>query len=318
MSYLKRTAALLLACTMMIPAFSCGKSGSSTAEEESSSAENSSAEKDSSGAENDSSAAENDSNDGSSAENGNQSSNQAGIDIEEKYVVTDSNGQVNWVLNFNDNIPLNDDEDAANAIVTTLRGEDGQIYVPKTDINGTTVTQEGGSPATEVYTGTTLASEYKDPAYTPKFRNYMAMWLDISNREDYVFDGDLLEYKLDIAEDAPDGVYPIEFTLVDLGDYNGKGVGKVDTNAGFVCINMDEPEQNITIGDNMTLTVDTISAKPGDSAKLKVRIDNNTGIVAFRLMIRYDSNVISIKDAGAGKDLATVASLTARTIDDEA
>ncbi|MBR6107096.1 MAG: hypothetical protein IKQ39_03720 [Oscillospiraceae bacterium] len=318
MNNLKRTAALLLACTMMIPAFACGKNNSSSTGETEVSGESSAAESNAdNSSEGDSSAADSksDNSENSSEDSG---SNNAGLEVAEKYIVTDSNGQQNWVLNFNDNISVNNDEDAANAIVTTLRGDDGTIYVPKTDINGTTVTQEGGSPATELYTGTTLASKYEEPTYTPKFRNYMALWLDISERKDFVFDGDLLEYQLEIADDAPKGVYPIEFTLVDISDFEGKGLGTIDTNPGFVCVNMDEPEQNITLSDNVTLTIDTISAKPGETAKLKVKIDNNTGIVAFRLMIRYDSNVITIKKSGAGKDLASFASLTARTIDDEA
>ncbi len=311
MNYLKRTAALLLACSMMVPAFACGKS-SETSKQESGS-ESSQAENNSKPEESNSKGESSNADSGSSDEPDAQEL----LGFDEEHMVTDQKGGQNFVLNFNDNIAGQNGEDAANAIVTTLRGDDGKIYVPKTDINGTTVTKDGGEIVTEAYTGTTLASAYAEPTYKPAFRNYLAMWLDISQRENYVFDGDLLEYEMEIAEDAPDGVYPIEFTLVDIGDYEGKGVGTVDTNAGFVCINMDEPKQEINLGSNMTLTAETVSAKPGDTTKLKVKIDNNSGIVAFRLMIRYDSNVISIKKAGAGADLASRARLTARTIDEE-
>ncbi|MBR3267119.1 MAG: hypothetical protein IKI58_00060 [Oscillospiraceae bacterium] len=283
MNTLKRYAALLLAGSMLLPAFACSKGK----------------------------------NDSSSSAGDSSSSSDFAQMFDEKNMVTDANGAPNFMLDFNDNIAGVNDEDAINAIVTTIRGDDGKIYVPRTDINGTTVTQADGKPVTDVYTGTTLATTYASPDYVPKFRNYMALWLDISKGENFVFDGNLLEYEMEIAQDAPSGVYPIEFTLIDMGDYDGKGFKQVDWNPGYVCINADEPTRNDVDNGNLTLTAETISAKPGETARMKVKITNNTGIVAFRIMIRFDSNVISIKNAGAGKDLASFATLTARTIDDQ-
>ena len=315
MNTLKRTAAVLLAGTMLLPAFAC--SGNDSSKNEQSGNSSSSEAKNNSSADNSSNAdSKNDNNSNADSKNDNSKADNP-LPIDEKALVTDANGAPNYALHFDDNVKVQNDEDAANAIVTTLRGEDGEIYVPRTDINGTTVTQEDGNPVTDVYTGTTLASEYAEKTYTPKFRNYMAFWLDISKRDNYVFDGDLLEYDLRIAEDAPDGKYPIEFTLTDMSDYYGKGVGTIDTIPGFVCVNREAPEQKVELSDNLTLTVESVSVKPGDKARLKMKIANNKGIAGFRIMIRYDSNVITIKKAGAGGELAESASLTAHPIDEE-
>ncbi|MBQ8920577.1 MAG: hypothetical protein IJ060_00230 [Oscillospiraceae bacterium] len=315
MNSAKRYLAVMLAGMMLLPAFACSKneddesSGSNTSESgEAADSSGNSGESGESGSGNDQN---------SSAESQDSAEMMSEIMGGDNAIVTatDEDGKIsiNYVVNFNDNIP-DSEEDAANAIVTTIRGDDGKIYVPRTDINGTTITQADGSPQTDVYTGTTLPTTYESPTYVPAFRNYMAMWLDISNKEDFVFDGDLLEYELEIAQDAPSGVYPIEFTLLELGDYDGKGFAQIDQNPGYVCINHDAPAQTLVDNGNPTLTIDTVSVNPGDTTRLKMKITNNTGIVAFRIMIRYDSNVIKIKDAGSGRDLASYATLTARQI----
>jgi len=300
MNTVKRYLAVMLSGMMLLPAFACSKNDdSSGGNTESSQASDESGNQNESSAEN----------------SGNDSKDNK--ELLDQLMGEDSafvQGEDGKTINYKVHPVEIPDEDAANAIVTTIRGEDGKIYVPRTDINHQTVTEANGNPQTDVYTGTTLASSYESPSYTPAFRNYMTMWLDISNKADFVFDGDLMEYELEIADDAPSGVYPIEFTKLELSNYDAKGYPQIDKNAGFVCINHDAPEVELVDNGNPTLTIETISAKPGEKARLKMKIKNNPGIVAFRIMIRFDSNVMKITDVGSGKDLASYATLTARQI----
>ena len=67
----------------------------------------------------------------------------------------------------------------------------------------------------------------------------------------------------------------------------------------------------------MTLSAENISVKPGDTARMNIRIDNNPGIVAFVVRVHYDENIVTIKKAAAGSDLGKRARLTTNTLDDD-
>ena len=66
----------------------------------------------------------------------------------------------------------------------------------------------------------------------------------------------------------------------------------------------------------MTLTPETVTAKPGETVRMNLRVDNNPGLVAFVIRMHYDDNAIIINDAGAGSDLGKHAKLTTNTLDD--
>ena len=180
----KKIAAAVIAGAMMIPAFACSHGTSTTdSKSESSSAEGS-----------------------SGAESGADSGDTPDITVQ-----TDEQGMIQQPLDFADVPPESnaggEEQPGDNFIVTTLRGEDGKAYVAKTDINGTTVTEEGGAAVTELYTGTTLATTYAEASYTPAYKNHQAFFLDMSKKADFVFDGELLQYQIEIPKDAKDGIW---------------------------------------------------------------------------------------------------------------
>ena len=297
----KRILAALLAAAMPIPAFSCGEKsdggdGSSvvnSADESGDSAGNSEGD--------------------SKPSDGN---NGGGQDASlEDGVVIDPQGGQNYKLVF-EQPEVEEDE----SIVSTKRAEDGSVYIAKTDINGATVTEANGEAATELYTGETNAAVY-EKGYTPSIKTYQAYWLDISERKDYVFDGNLLEFEIKVKEDTPDGIYPVEVYFADLSNYSGnmdENAEKLDNikfRPGYICINTEQPEIP-ALGNDITLTPDTISAKPGDTVRMNLRVDNNPGLVAFVIRMHYDANAFKIGKAGAGSDLGERAKLTARTMDE--
>lgn len=306
----KRILAAMLAAAMTLPAFACGEkidrgddstSQSSDSAEVNSGGENGSGE---SGAENGGE---------SKAENGN--ANNGGDESSDDGVIIGEYGEQNHKLVFEQ--PTVVDEEP---VVSTKYAADGKIYIAKTDINGAAVTEAGGSEVTELYTGETNAASYT-PGYTPSIKTYQAYWLDISKRKDFVFDGNLLEFEVKVKENTPDGVYPVEVYFADLSNYsantdeNAAKLSAVKFIPGYVCVNSDQPEQP-KVGSDMMLTPETVSAKPGETVRMNVRVDNNPGIVAFVIRLHYDENAISIENAGAGSDLGGRATLTARTLDE--
>jgi len=278
----KQFAALLLACMMVLPAFSCTHSNSN--------AEGSTA--DASGADPSSLA-------------------------DDLGVTTDDDGLIVVEPTFVDDVVEESDlaSDPENFIVTTLRGDDGTAYVAQTDINGTTVTDQEGAAVTEVYTGTTLATTYvteSGSTYTPAYKNFQAFWLDMSQKADFVFDGELLVLEMEISEDAVDGVYPVQFYYADVANWDAKTLSDVTMNAGYICVNCDEPEVDQPTGSGLTINPGVVSGSQGDTVKLSINIANNPGFVGFRLRLRYDSNAFKIVDQYVGEALEPYAGVSGK------
>ncbi len=232
--------------------------------------------------------------------------------LEQSGVSTDSDGMISFDLTLTPNPDLQP-EQTTSPVVTTTVDDQGGIFVNKTDINGTTVTEQDGKPATEVYTGTTLATSYAEQNYQPKDQNYQALWLDMSKKADYVFDGQFLVFNAKIADNAPDGIYPITIFHTDFANYDASSL-QVTSNVGYVCVNATAPAVEKTIGSGLTVSANTVSGKPGDTVQIIFELDNNPGFVGFNFMFKYDGNAISIIDGGAGKDFATRANLTAHEL----
>lgn len=232
--------------------------------------------------------------------------------LEQSGVSTDSNGMINFDLTLKPNPTLQSDQTTEPAVTTTINDK-GEIFVNQTDINGTTITVEGGAPATEVYTGTTLATSYAQPDYQPSEQKYQALWLDMSKGKDFVFDGQFLVFDATISADAPDGIYPINIFHTDFANYDAVSL-PVTSNVGYVCVNADAPTVEKTIGESLTVSANTVTGKPGDTVQIIFELDNNPGFVGFNFMFSYDGNAITITDGGAGSDFATRASLTAHEI----
>lgn len=297
MNKMKRLTAALLAAVVVLPVTACG-------------------EKISNNSKADNSAADNQTPGGNDAADPNGGNAEVNPDVKmfDENVVVGDDGSQNQALSFSQNF---NDNSAANA---PFRGEDGNYYVAKTDINGNVAVNGNGETQTEIY---------KDPGkmdyqlnYTPDIKSYQALWLDISQKEDYVFDGNLLEYEVKVADNAPDGIYPVEVYYTDFSNYSANTdentpiLHDVDSIKGYICVNKDAPEAEKP-GDKMTISAESISVKPGDTARFNVRLDNNPGIVAFVVRLHYDGNIITINKAAAGSELGKRARLTTNMLDNE-
>ena len=303
MNKMKRLTAALLAAMVVLPVTACGTKISNSSKTDSSASDSQNA-----GNQNGGNAGDADGNGGENAVPKEE------LQMFDENTVVDSDGGQNQKLTFSENFKDNAQVNAP------FRGEDGNYYVAKTDINGNVAVNGNGEAQTEVVKDTGKM-EYQ-LNYTPDIKSYQALWLDISQKADYVFDGNLLEYEVKVADDAPDGVYPVEIYYADLSNYsanqddNAAILKNVETVKGYICVNKDAPEAE-TIGDKMTLSVESIAVKPGDTARFNVRVDNNPGIVAFVVRLHYDNNIVTINKAAAGSELGKRARLTTNLLDDE-
>lgn len=284
MNITKKAVALLLVSAMTLPCFSCAhadSNSSSTAE----SKENS------------------ESSEGVLPVVDNDSMPEiSGVEVNEEGVKVE--------LEMND---IGQDEELP--IVTTIRGQDGKIYVPQTDINGTTVTEEGGSVATVLYTGTTLASSYANPDYQALYKSYQSLWVDTSKKKDFVFDGDFLVFDIEIKADAPDGVYPIEFYHLDIANYDAKSLD-VKSNVGYVCVGDAQIPTSQTTSDGFVLTPVSVKGKAGETVQVVIKAENNPGFCGFNLLFSYDANAMNVVSGGAGADFSSKAELTAHNVNE--
>lgn len=304
MNKLKRLTAALLAAVVILPVTACGEKITNN-----STADNSAGDNQTPG---DSGNAADPN--GGNADNGDSAEVNPDVQMFDENVVVGDDGSQNQALSFSQNFKDNEKVNAP------FRGEDGNYYVAKTDINGNAAVDGNGETQTDVYKDTGKM-EYQ-LNYTPSIKSYQALWLDISQKSDFVFDGNLLEYEVKVADDAPDGIYPVEVYYTDFSNYsantddNAAKLRDVDMIKGYICINKDAPEAEKP-GDKMTISAESISVMPGDTARFNVRLDNNPGIVAFVVRLHYDSNIITINKAAAGSELGRRARLTTNMLDDE-
>lgn len=239
-----------------------------------------------------------------------ESSSSKSIDVEDPHIHEDSDGMIGYDLSLGEII---DDEFEEVPAVTTVTGDDGKSYVNQTDINGTTVTEKGGAAVTVEYTGTTLATSYAEKNYVPQMKSFQALWLDMSKRSNFKFNGEFLVYDIAVSKDAPDGVYPIEFYHLDVANYNAETLDAT-AEVGYVVVgDATAPELEKVNATGLHFTPGVVSIKQGETGSMILKVENNPGFVGFDLRFRYDANAMEIQSGGAGKDFSSNASLEAHS-----
>lgn len=148
--------------------------------------------------------------------------------------------------------------------------------------------------------GDKIPKDYK-PAQDAEY----VMWLDISEKKDFVFNGETVTLTMNIKKDAPDGVYPIVINS-DLSDVNGNPVRADKDISGSICINSDPEPFDADSTDDFVFYGDSVSCKPGDTVNFNINIANNPGLAAFALYMYYDSNAIEILYAEAAGEFEKI------------
>lgn len=134
--------------------------------------------------------------------------------------------------------------------------------------------------------------------YFAKSRYATFLWMseDTSNK---VESGAMVELSVKVLDDAKAGDYPIEFNYVELYNSDNDEVPFTVQN-GTVTVGkaLSVTEQGAaTSGVNYRL--DNATAQPGDVVKLKVHLDNNTGIAVTRVELKYDNKALEVQSINA-------------------
>lgn len=217
-------------------------------------------------------------------------------------VVTDENGNVVTQIVVDNG----DDNSNNNGSTTTASG--GQT----TDKQGNTVTDEQGNPVTNA--GVTVTDDGGNSSnsgnddnqnlYFAKNRYSTFLWMseDTSNKCE---SGVVVEVAVKVLDDAQSGEYPIEFNYVELYDTNNNEVPFTVQNGTVTVGQASSVSEQGAASSGVNYRLDNATAQPGDVVKLKVHLDNNTGIAVTRVELKYDNKALevqSISSSGAFAD----------------
>lgn len=169
-------------------------------------------------------------------------------------------------------------------------------------------TEAGAPDATEETVGAELettptAAPQEEPAnnYKPAYDTCKAYWLDMSNKGDYVFNGEFLTFSFELKQDIPDGSYPITISKTDIASWEEVRYYP-DIINGEIAVNTNLGEQKDMPGDKFALKVNSVEAQQGQTVTVTIDLANNPGFCGFVIDVQYDSNAMTIVKAGGGKD----------------
>ena len=118
---------------------------------------------------------------------------------------------------------------------------------------------------------------------------YVLMWEDGLATENHTADGTLATLTFSVAENARSGDTEISVTAdsdstlnVDLEHV------QPNTQNGIVTITDTVPHENTVV------SVDSVTAAAGTQIKVPIRIQNNPGLVAMRLLVSYDTSILTL------------------------
>lgn len=128
-----------------------------------------------------------------------------------------------------------------------------------------------------------------------------AWWMDISKKEDYIFNGEYLVAEFKIKDGTADGIYPITLDWLDFANWDSKTV-KFTGIDGAVIVGGEATENKFNDDDTPQIMVQNVSGKAGDTVKVSINVQNNPGVVANILRFSYNSDVLEYVGGGEGAD----------------
>ena len=185
-----------------------------------------------------------------------------------------------------------------------------------TNDKGEVQTDANGNAETKAVSGNGNGSangnggSVSDPNYVPKTTIAKTYWLDMTKSENYVFDGEFLVATFKVKDTTPDGSYPIDITKADVANWEAETLAP-DLINGYVTVgNAQAPSVDSPTDGNFTISVDSITAKTGDTIEVKFNVSNNPGLVAFVFNFSFDSNALEYQGLSVGKDAEDIITLS--------
>ena len=226
-------------------------------------------------------------------------------------------------------IPVTEVVNVTDASGETIKDESGNVQtetvnvtevVNVTDASGETVKDDSGNVQTEIV-NVTEAPQASDPAetsstepdspatdppavsdYTPVYDLCKAYWLDMSQEGDFFFNGEFLVIEFKVREGIPDGSYPITFASTDIASWDVVAREPEKKINGEVAVNTQPAAQEDMPDSGFGLKINSVSAKPGDTVKVSVDLNNNPGFCGFVIELQYDKSALEIVNTYGGAD----------------
>jgi len=243
---------------------------------------------------------------------GNIVTNNSNNQVQETVALTDANGNVVTDADGNvvTQVVVNNGGNTTQAAQTDANGNE----IPSnavTDSKGNVVTETDASGNTVVVTDKNSSNNNNnnnsnnndttsndDSIYFAKNRYSVFIWMseDTSNKYD---SGAMVEVAFKVLDDAPAGNYPVEFNYVELyssdAEDNISEVPFTVQNGSITVGQETSVSEQGAASNGVNLRLDTATAKPGDVVKLKVYLDNNTGIAVSKIELNYDNKALEVQ-----------------------
>lgn len=228
----------------------------------------------------------------------NNSNNQA----QETVALTDANGNVVTDAEGNvvTQIVVNNGDNTTQAVQTDANGTQIPSNVV-TDSKGNAVTETDANGDNVVVTDKNNTSNNNndttskdDSIYFAKNRYSVFIWMseDTSNKYD---SGSMVEVAFKVLDDAPAGTYPVEFNYVELYNSDTYEVPFTVQNGSITVGQQASVSEQGAAASGVNYRIDTATAQPGDIVKLKIHLDNNTGIAVTKVELKYDNKALEVQ-----------------------
>ncbi len=198
---------------------------------------------------------------------------------------------------------------------TEADGQAATQYVAATEADGQEATDAQGAVVTEAVKVTNVVTSVvtkpvekaTTPAYVAKEDGRYAMWLDISEDENFFFENEMITAKFKVKEGIPDGDYKIKISP-DLSDVAGVAIYPEKTIDGTIRVNNGTIEAvDVSKETGMVFYGDNIACKQGDTFDFNINIKNNSGLVAFCIWFYFDSNAFEFIEAHPSGEFEAIA-----------
>lgn len=128
-----------------------------------------------------------------------------------------------------------------------------------------------------------------------------AWWLDLSKKQNFVFDGEFITADFKIKEGTANGTYPITIEWLDFSSWEGKSVAFNGTD-GAVVVGSEAEANSFRNDGSPEIMAENVSGNPGDTVTVRFQMKNNPGIVACVFRFGYDSDALEYVGGGEGAD----------------
>lgn len=256
---------------------------------------------------------------GSASDNSGDSSQEV-----ETIDASDASLKQNMIFLAEDATPGGNAATNSNSTKTEVGGNSDDEYVVVTDANGKAVTDTNGKQVTTPAKTTTAngnsnssngssnnnasSGDSSSDNYQPNMTRRALYWLDMSEQENFVFNGETIVLTFKIKDNAADGNYAVNICKeTDFADYSAEGRITADLIDGTVTVGNATPEEarNAQSG-KFTVSVGSASGKDGDEVKVPINFSDNPGLVGMIFWFEYDSNALELvpDECGVGADAA--------------